>query len=136
MELFLAASGQDRLMAREAIHSLRSWGHQVFDWTIDPGWENPEDADPQRIATTDIEAVRNCEGLIWMVSDKPSSGAPFEVGYAHALGKPVVVYSKKVYPQKIYTSLFPQTSLLQHAHKMLSLEKTPLTFRPGSTLTQ
>jgi nucleoside 2-deoxyribosyltransferase len=69
-----------------------------------PPWENKPMADPpprgpelaQRIYEDNVERIRQCDGVIAnLVSfrgHEPDSGTVFEVGFAIALGKPVVGY--------------------------------------------
>lgn len=90
MRIFLAGSGKDRHLISILIASLRSMGYAVYDWTADPGWENPDKADPADIALRDLEKLKISSGLIWLVHGT-SEGASFEAGYAMALDIPVVV---------------------------------------------
>lgn len=91
MNLFLAASSKDRFTARLLIQEIEARGHTCHDWTSDPGYTDPAEMLPCRIASENMDALAEAQGLIWLVSENASTGAGFEAGYALAKGLPVFV---------------------------------------------
>lgn len=94
MNIFIAGSSQRRHEIAELYKQLREAGHTGYDWTQDPGWDDPSRFNPTLSALADLEAVRECDALIWYLDAAPSHGAPFEAGFAYAKNKPVVVFAK------------------------------------------
>lgn len=121
MKLFIAGSSQDRLWIQSLIDLLNRQGHEVFDWTRHPDWSRPDGPeDPEGVAYIDLDAVAGADGVIWMLTEKSSHGAPFEAGYAHGLGKPVVVYAPNCLNARlIYGFVFPFTEDINMAIGML-----------------
>jgi nucleoside 2-deoxyribosyltransferase len=104
--LFFAAPSADRMVARAYIEALQMMGYQVHDWTKNPGWNNPEGPDfcPEQTAENLFREIELCDGVLWLWTGKPSTGAPLEVGYAFGRGVPVVIVApnlpdrRNVYP--------------------------------------
>lgn len=117
MKIFVAASSQDRGFAGLIIEALNMLGHLVHDWTKDPGYDDPEKLDQEASALGDLAAVADAEGLIWILTEAPSTGAPLEVGYAHREGLPIVVLCPGGPPRAvdIYPHLFPWARSLKSA---------------------
>lgn len=93
MRLFLAGPGASRHILGPIIRDvLPAHGHESYDWTSGPGWDNPQAFDPREVARKDLEEVRLSDALIWYIDDTPSHGAPFEAGYAIASGIPVIYW--------------------------------------------
>lgn len=64
------------------------WSNSEF---IDPKKMNEAIADPSIYTRNDLEAIQSCDGVLaFMDAANPSGyGLSVEVGYAHALGKPI-----------------------------------------------
>ena len=92
MRLFVAGPGALRSDVAMIIKELSDFGCSAYDWTNDPAWEDPSQLDPIMTAAIDLTEVEKADALIWYLDGETHShGAPFEVGYAVAKGKPVVV---------------------------------------------
>lgn len=97
--LFIAGPSLIRWRVAQHIAAARAAGwHITYDWTSSESWDRDLSCEIARIEAFRIEAQRNLLGVaeadavLWVVSDKhPSSGAPYEAGYARALGKPTAV---------------------------------------------
>lgn len=116
MNIFVAGASSQRVLIHIAICYLQALGHECFDWTQHPGFEDEENFSPYSIALEDITEVQKADALIWVIGD-PSHGAPFEAGHAFALGKPVIVLWADGKPQRnsIYGHLLPCASTLSDA---------------------
>jgi nucleoside 2-deoxyribosyltransferase len=75
-------------MIREALNDLRSMGLKVFSPYHDVG-VGPAEAVVQK----DLDAIHDCD-LLLAIGDGLDSGTIYEIGYARALNKPVVLYSE------------------------------------------
>jgi nucleoside 2-deoxyribosyltransferase len=72
----------------QARTNLREMGLRVFSPYHDVGHGSADD-----VVELDLKAIRECDA-IYAIADSMDSGTIFEVGYARALGKPVVFYSE------------------------------------------
>lgn len=88
MNLFISASSKDRAFARLLILEAMGRGHQVYDWTSNPGWDS--ELHPSQVATDLEEALDEAEALIWYPTDHASTGAGLEVGYMLGRGRPII----------------------------------------------
>ncbi|MBN8739724.1 MAG: nucleoside 2-deoxyribosyltransferase [Lysobacterales bacterium 69-70] len=75
-------------MVEQARHHLTDMGLDVFSPYHDVG---PGDA--ARVVPLDLKAIHDCD-LMYAIADGLDSGTVYEVGYARALGLPVVVYAE------------------------------------------
>ena len=73
-------------LVEQARESLRSFGLEVFSPFHDVGYGSADD-----VVQLDLEGLRISD-LVFAIADGMDSGTIYEVGYARALGKPVVVY--------------------------------------------
>lgn len=73
-------------LVEQARRDLRAAGMVVFSPYHDVGHGSAEDVAPK-----DLEALRQAD-LVFAIGDGIDAGTLFEVGYARALGKPVVLY--------------------------------------------
>jgi len=76
-------------MVQQARSNLSDLGLKVFSPYHDIGLGSAED-----VVTKDLEAIRNCD-LVLAITDGLDAGVIYEIGYARALGKTVVVYSER-----------------------------------------
>lgn len=110
-KVFLACAGSTRGIVREAAKLVKARGHEVFNWWDHPLWGTDLTLPQARlIAKADRQAVRECDCLIWLLDpDVPSCGAPWEVGYASALEKPICTLFTAPIPENwgkvLYASL-------------------------------
>ncbi len=75
-------------MVGQARRDLLAMGLEVFSPYHDVGLGTAED-----VVEKDLEGVRNCDAL-FAIGDGLDSGTIYEIGYARALGKPVVFYAE------------------------------------------
>lgn len=75
-------------MVREARNNLRDMGLDVFSPYHDVGRGSAED-----VVEKDLEGIRECD-LLFAIGDGLDAGTIYEIGYARALSKPVVVYAE------------------------------------------
>lgn len=78
----------ERSFVNECRDVLRDAGLSVFSPFHDVGIGGPDDVVPQ-----DVDAIRNCK-TVFAILDGMDSGTVFEVGYAVALGKKVVILAE------------------------------------------
>ncbi len=76
-------------MIEQARNSLRETGLQVFSPYHDVGLGSAHD-----VVGQDLQAIEECD-LVLAISDGLDAGTVYEIGYARALRKPVVVYSER-----------------------------------------
>lgn len=91
LRIFIAGASAMREQIRFCIERLGEFGHFGYDWTRDPGWDNPARYYPLTVANRDLAEVTLADGVIWVLDGAPSHGAPYEVGYADRGGQPIVV---------------------------------------------
>lgn len=77
-----------RWMIEQARDNLTAIGLQVFSPFHDIGLGSAED-----VVHLDIDAIRKCD-LLFAIGDGLDAGTLYEIGYARALNKPVIVYSE------------------------------------------
>lgn len=77
-----------RWLIEQARDNLREVGLQVFSPFHDIGLGSAAD-----VVDKDIEAIRQCD-LVFAIASGLDAGTVYEIGYARALGKPVVVYGE------------------------------------------
>lgn len=75
-------------IVEEARRHLSELGLEVFSPFHDIGR-----GDAARVVPMDLRAIRDCD-FVFAIADGLDSGTVYEVGYARALGRPVVVYSE------------------------------------------
>lgn len=76
-------------MVEQARGHLREMGLKVFSPYHDVGLGSAED-----VVGKDLEAI-HASDLVFAITDGLDTGTIYEIGYARALGKPVVVYSER-----------------------------------------
>lgn len=76
-------------MIEQAYATLKGFGLRVFSPFHDIGLGSAED-----VVAKDLEGIRRSD-MLFAVADGLDAGTIYEIGYARALGKPVVVYSER-----------------------------------------
>jgi nucleoside 2-deoxyribosyltransferase len=76
-------------MVEQARNSLRDMGLKVFSPYHDVGLGSAND-----VVVQDLQAIKDCD-LMLAITDGLDAGTVYEIGYARALNKPVVVYSER-----------------------------------------
>lgn len=109
MNIFIAGSSQRRAEIHELYQQIYAKGHTGYDWTRDRGFDDPSRFNPQLSADNDLEAVRDCDAVIWYVDEAPSHGAPFEAGYAYGLDIPVIVFASNISLLKFRNLIYAYT---------------------------
>ncbi|WP_236961022.1 nucleoside 2-deoxyribosyltransferase [Methylobacterium durans] len=80
-----------RWLVEEALERLQALGAPVFSPLHEVGMGRPA----QETATADLEGLDRCAAVLALL-DGADPGTLFEVGYARAHGKPVVVLAERV----------------------------------------
>ncbi|URD45480.1 PfkB family carbohydrate kinase (plasmid) [Pseudomonas sp. BYT-5] len=75
-------------LVREARNDLRGMGLRVFSPYHDVGRGSADD-----VVEKDLQGIRDCD-LLFAIGDGLDAGTIYEIGYARALEKPVVMYSE------------------------------------------
>lgn len=76
-------------LIEEARHNLAEVGLKVFSPYHDVGLGSADD-----VVSKDLEGIHKSQ-LVFAIADGLDAGTLYEIGYARALGKPVVVYSER-----------------------------------------
>jgi len=76
-------------MVEQARTNLREMGLQVFSPYHDVGLGSADD-----VVVQDLKAIAECD-LVLALTDGLDAGTVYEIGYARALSKPVIVYSER-----------------------------------------
>lgn len=87
-------------LVEQAVINLEDMGLKVFSPLHDVGLKGGKSA----IAKQDLDALRDSH-VVFAIADGVDPGTVFEVGYARALGKPVVVYSERHQGQESLTMM-------------------------------
>lgn len=87
-------------LVEQAVINLEDMGLKVFSPLHDVGLKG----DKSTIAQKDLQALRDSQ-VMFAIADGVDPGTVFEVGYARALNKPVVVYSERHQGQESLTML-------------------------------
>lgn len=72
----------------QVVRNLKDMGLRVFSPYHDVGLGSAED-----VVEKDLQGIRDCD-LLFAIGDGLDSGTIYEVGYARALNKPVILYSE------------------------------------------
>jgi nucleoside 2-deoxyribosyltransferase len=109
-KVYVAASSKQMDRASQAMAQLRAAGHEVVhDWPAiieARGVANPLDATQDERwdwAIDDLQGVKRADVLWLLVPNEEGAGAFVELGYALALGKPVI--ASGVYLRSIFTAM-------------------------------
>lgn len=133
--LFVAGPSTLREYVATIMAEARNAGWAItYDWTASPLWNGTHD--PHEIARTEglanLLGVAEADAVLWVVmNDYPSQGAPYEAGYARALGKPVVVLesvgglSGHLYPLIAGPRAHRVSDALEMLDRLISREPTP-----------
>ena len=76
-------------MVQQALHNLQQMGLSVFSPYHDVGLGCARD-----VVCKDLDGIKESD-IIFAITDGLDAGTIYEIGYARALGKPVVVYSER-----------------------------------------
>lgn len=96
VKLYVSGASSELARVESAIGRIRAEGFEVtYDWTTDveaalareTALTQREREDMVNAALAGIDAA---DIVLWLASDEPSWGAPFEIGYAAGRGKIVV----------------------------------------------
>lgn len=82
-------------LVNQARMNLISMGLNVFSPYHNVGRGSADD-----VVEKDIEGIKNCD-ILWAIGDGLDSGTIFEIGYAKAINKPVIIYSETLSEQDI-----------------------------------
>jgi hypothetical protein len=98
MKIYVAGSWDDRLEVKEIMSVLESYGHIITeDWTKH---ENPKFG--HEYCIKDIKSMDECDVFIMFLSETKSFGKAFEMGYAHAKGKHIIVFGDPVFATSVF----------------------------------
>lgn len=107
MKVYVAASSNDRIAAREAMVKLAESGIEItLDWSMSEGYNRTfSEEENAAQAFWDLQAVGRAD-LVWiMLSSEKSEGAHAELGAALMVGKIVVVSGPVTEPRRIFPLL-------------------------------
>lgn len=76
-------------MVEQARNNLHEMGLRVFSPYHDVGLGSADD-----VVAQDLQAIVDCD-LMLAITDGLDAGTVYEIGYARALNKPVIVYSER-----------------------------------------
>jgi len=76
-------------MVEQALTTLKALGLQVFSPYHDIGLGSADD-----VVEKDLQGIRDSD-MLFAIADGLDAGTIYEIGYARAIGKPVVVYSER-----------------------------------------
>lgn len=79
-----------RTEIEKLLHALRQKKYEVFCAVEVEGWQI-SDTPPENGVKVDLEEIDKADILLGLVHDQPSAGVQFEVGYAVALNKEVII---------------------------------------------
>lgn len=82
-------------MVEQAQANLRDLGLNVFSPYHDVGLGSADD-----VVAKDLDAILESD-VVFAIADGLDAGTIYEIGYARALGKPVVVYSERQHPEHL-----------------------------------
>lgn len=86
--IYLAGSWKNRILTKYLMKDIERWGHKIIvDWT-----KHEEKNSAKKYATEDLQALKDCDCLIFCMDGVHSRGKNFELGYVTALGKPIAIY--------------------------------------------
>lgn len=92
-KVYVAGSWRNRLVIKVLMNEIEMMGHRVVvDWT---GHKSSGYA--RQYAAEDLKGLQECDCLIYCLDGIKSRGKNFELGYATALGKPIVLYLLSIY---------------------------------------
>ena len=81
---------EHRSFLQYIVDKLRESGHEVYS-ALESGSWRPDEVVPEIGVMQDIDQLKEAEVVIAIVHDRPSAGVEFELGYAAALEKPVIL---------------------------------------------
>lgn len=82
-------------MVEQAQANLKDLGLKVFSPYHDIGLGSADD-----VVAKDLDAIVESD-IVFAITDGLDAGTVYEIGYARALGKPVVVYSERQHPENL-----------------------------------
>lgn len=82
-------------MVEQAQANLKDLGLKVFSPYHDVGLGSAGD-----VVAKDLDAIAESD-IVFAITDGLDAGTVYEIGYARALGKPVVVYSERQHPENL-----------------------------------
>lgn len=82
-------------MVEQAQANLKGLGLKVFSPYHDIGLGSADD-----VVAKDLEAIVDSD-IVFAITDSLDAGTVYEIGYARALGKPVVVYSERQHQENL-----------------------------------
>lgn len=88
---YLAGKYSDRELLQGYASILRANGFYVNAEWLEGCHEERSDKAQLKYAQADLNDIRNSTRFVMVQNEQPSAGRNFEMGYAHAQGKPLVV---------------------------------------------
>ncbi len=86
--VYIAGSCKNVKAVKYLMTKIESWGHRItFDWT---GSNNNNDIG--EYVKKDIDGIQECDNFVYCMDGIKSRGKYFELGYATALNKPIIIY--------------------------------------------
>ena len=98
MKVYVAGSWDDRLEVRELMNVLEFEGHFITeDWT-----KHEDQGLGHEYCIKDIQGMDKCDIFVMFLSGKKSFGKAFEMGYAHAKDKHIIVFGDPVFATSVF----------------------------------
>lgn len=130
MIVYVAGGRSERVsVCRPMIDALRAAGIEVaYDWTRDPGWDDPAQHDALRAARADLRALLRAHVLWYVAPADRSEGSHAELGAALAAGIYVVASGETLGADG---RIFPQLAHEVYASHALALDRVVALARLG-----
>ena len=88
-KIYIAGSWKNRLLIKHLMVHVEGWKYKITtDWT-----EHYASDNENKYAVEDMEGIRQCDAFIYCIDGTSSRGKNFELGFAHALNKPIAIYA-------------------------------------------
>lgn len=89
LNLFVSGSWENREIIRNLMTRLQELGYKITaDWT-----NHTDQGRATEYAAEDLKGICACDALIYCHDSHKTGGKVYEIGYAHGLGKNVILYS-------------------------------------------
>ena len=108
MKIYIAGSWEDRKDVKAIMWRLECDGHVITeDWT-----RHEDPALGSEYCIKDMQGINECDVLVMYLSEKKSFGKAFEMGYARAKDKHIIVFGDPT----LATSVFFKMSGTQYLY--------------------
>jgi nucleoside 2-deoxyribosyltransferase len=108
MKIYISTKFQDIKIFNKISKICEEIGINYFNWTQHKNYKKISDKEKLKQAQEDIHAIDNCDLFILVFNGVLGKGMMFELGYAYAKNKPIVIYDIKrnISEQSQFISIF------------------------------